>query len=188
MLKDYNHFKGSGLSRAEKIQRKIVDMIIESKLPDAKRESSKAWELKHSSSCCQIGRILAEKRNLDVEMAEIICVMHDIYVIVEGTYKDHARKGAVIAGKILEESGDFTEKEIKLITDAIAQHSDKDVYTKNPYVELVKDADILDCSLYQGVEGYYKLHKPEPVLKEYLNRLVKTRKEMEMQTKRLFRD
>ena len=88
----------------------------------------------------------------------------------------------------MEESGDFTEKEIKLITDAIAQHSDKDVYTKNPYVELVKDADILDCSLYQGVEGYYKLHKPEPVLKEYLNRLVKTRKEMEMQTKRLFRD
>ncbi|MBI2176406.1 hypothetical protein HYU40_03620 [Candidatus Woesearchaeota archaeon] len=67
MVRDFHHFKGGGLSRSERIQRKVVQLLLESELPDEKRESSIVWELKHSSGCCQIGRILAQKRKLNVK-------------------------------------------------------------------------------------------------------------------------
>lgn len=38
MLKDYHHFKGENLSRSEKIQRRVTEMILESTIPDDKRE------------------------------------------------------------------------------------------------------------------------------------------------------
>ncbi len=186
-LKDYHHFKGNNLSRAEKIQCKVTELLLTSKLPEKERESSVVWELKHSASCCQIGRILAEKRNLNIELAEIICVLHDIYVILEGKYIDHAMKGSIIAKKILEESGDFTFSEIELITEAIAHHSEKDVHTKNEYVELAKDADIMDCSLYENVEGFYRLHKSRDVFTEYVNRIKKIRSELGLYPMKVFR-
>ncbi len=187
-LKDYHHFKGNDLTRSEKIQRLVTQMILESKLSDEKRENSVVWELKHHAGCVQIGRILAQKRNLDVELAEIICVLHDIYAIIDGKYKDHAKLGAEIARKILEESGDFTTKEINIIKEAIAHHSQKEVYTDKPYVELAKDADVFECSLYQGAEGFYKLHKSDQVFKEYVNRIKKVRIELGLPNKAIFRD
>src|SRR3989344_8764953 len=93
---DFHHYKGETLSRSEKVERHVAELLIHSKLSDSERESSIAWELKHSSGCVQIGRILAQARNLDVEIAEVACVLHDIYVIVEGKYSDHARKGGPI--------------------------------------------------------------------------------------------
>ena len=187
MGKDYHHFKGNQLSRAEKIQCKVVELLLKSRLTDKQRESSLAWEMKHSCSCCQVGRILAEKRGLDVELAEVICVLHDIYVVVKGTYKDHAKLGGPIARKMLS-GGDFSKKEIKLIVDAIEHHSEKEIYSDYPYTELAKDADVFDCSLYQGVEEYYKLHKKPEVFTEYEKRLVNVRKELGLQVKKLFRD
>lgn len=144
MIKDFHHFKGNELSRSEKIQRKVSEILLESKLPDEKRESSIVWELKHSAGCVQIGRILAQKRGLDVELAEIACILHDIYPIVEGKYGGHAKKGAEITRKMLKESGDFSKEEIELISEAVANHSDKQIYSNKPYVELVKDADVFD--------------------------------------------
>lgn len=79
MLKDFHHFKGNQLSRSEKIQRLVTQTILKSPLPDERRENSQVWELKHHAGCAQIGRILAQKRGLNVELAEIICVLHDIY-------------------------------------------------------------------------------------------------------------
>ena len=139
MVTDFHHFKGLGLSRSERIQRKVVELLLESAVPNSRRESSIAWELKHSAGCCQIGRILAQKRGLDVELAEIACVLHDIYVIVEGTYGEHARRGAAVARKLLEESGGFSEEEIGTIAEAVAHHSEKDIHTSKPYVELAKE-------------------------------------------------
>lgn len=188
VLKDYHHFKGNNLTRPEKIQRLVTKMILESKLPDEKRENSIVWELKHHAGCVQIGRILAQKRNLDVELSEIICVLHDIYAIVEGKYKDHARLGGEIARKILSETKEFIKEEIDTITEAIAHHSEKEVYTENPYIELAKDADVFECSLYQGAEGFYKLHKSETVFKEYVNRIKKVRQELGLPTDKIFRN
>ena len=161
MTKDFHHFKGEGLSRSEKIQRKVTEMLLESKIPDEERESSITWELKHSAGCCQIGRILAQKRSLDIGLAEVICVLHDISVIVTGKYEDHAKRGGEIARGMLEESGDFRPEEIDLVVEAVTHHSEKQIYTDESYVELAKDADVFDCSLYENGKGFYILHKPK---------------------------
>lgn len=188
MLKDYHHFKGKNLTRSEKIQRRVTEIILESKITDEKRENSIVWELKHHAGTVQIGRILAMKRKLDIELAEIICVLHDIYPITVGKYKDHAKLGATLAKKILHESKDFTILEINLITEAVGEHSNKDIYTDKPYVELAKDADVFECSLYAGAEGFYRLHKPENVFREYVRRIKKVRKELGLPVKNIFRE
>lgn len=187
MVKDFHHFKGNDLSRSEKIQRKVTEIILESNIPDEKRENSKVWELKHTAGCCVIGRILAQKRNLDIEIAEIVCVLHDIYAVIEGKYKDHAKKSAEIAKKILEDSGDFSPEEIELITEAIAHHSEKHIYTDKPFVELAKDVDVFDCSLYENSEAYYILHKPKHVYDQYVKRVKKIREELGLSGENAFR-
>ena len=174
----YHHFKGNQLSRSEAMQRMVVEKILTSPLLDDQRESSKIWELKHSSTCLQIGRILALKRGLDIELAEIICVLHDIAVIETGMYQDHARKGAKIARELLRKTGGFTEAEITIICDAIAHHSEKDQHTEEPYRELIKDADVYDCSLYEGSASYYKEQKPPQVSAEYFKRVQKISEEL----------
>jgi len=186
-LKDHHHYKGNGLSRTEKIERRVVEMIFASKKLDDKSESSKVWELKHSSGCCQIARVLAEIRGLDVEIAETAAVLHDVYVIVEGTYKNHAKSGAPIAEKILRENGGFLKEDIQTISAAIAHHSEKEVYSNDPYVELIKDVDVFDCSLYKNAERYYRLHKSEQVVKEYINRIKKVREELGLPPENIFR-
>lgn len=186
-LKDFHHYKGNYLTRFEKVERKVIDLLLTSKLPDNKRESSIVFELKHSSSCCQIGKILAQKRKLNVELAAAACVLHDIYVITKGTYKNHARLGAPIAQKLLQEIGGFSETETEIISQAIAHHSEKEVHSDNPYVELVKDADVFDCSLYKNAEGFYKIHKPEHIFQEYVKRIKRVREELGLSIKEVFR-
>lgn len=186
-LKDFHHFKGDDMSRFEKVERKVIELAMNSSIPDSKREDSRIFELKHASGCTQIARILAQKRKLNVEISDTAATLHDISVIVSGTYKDHAKLGAYIAEKILREIGGFSEKEIGTITQAIAHHSEKEIYSDNPYIELVKDVDVFDCSLYKGAEGFYKIHKPEHIFKEYVNRIKKVRKELGLSSGSVFR-
>lgn len=177
-MASFHHYKGNPLSRSEKVERKVVQLILDSNISDSKRESSVVWELKHSSGCIQIARILAQKRGLDVELAEIAAALHDIRVIETGKYKDHASLGAVAAGKILDEEGGFSEKEKKTILDAVRHHSEKDVESADPYVELIKDADAFDCSLYKGAEEEYRNSKPAPLFAKYVERIRRVRKEL----------
>lgn len=179
MNEDYHHFKGQ-IPRSDYVQRLVVERIMGSNVEDGERESSKIWELKHCSSCTQIGRMLALKRGLDIELTEVICVLHDIFVIDTGKYENHAEEGAKIASEILFETKMFSEAEISIITEAIAHHSEKQIYTKNPYIELVKDADVYDCSLYAGTHPYYKKHKPQEVYEQYLQRIKRVSKELNL--------
>lgn len=186
-LKDFHHYKGDELSRSEKVERRVAELLLTSSLPDSKRESSIIWELKHSSSCVQIARILAQKRKLDIEISEVASILHDIYVIVEGKYKDHAKLGAPIAKEILEEVGGFSGDQINTITQAVAHHSEKEVYSNDSYIELVKDVDVFDCSLYKNAEGFYRIHKPEPIFNEYVARIKKVRDELGLRPEEVFR-
>jgi len=187
MYKDASHFKGNNLSRSENVQRIVAQLILDSKIPDEQRENSKIWELKHHAGTVQIGRILAIKRNLNLELTELICVLHDIYPIVTGKYKDHARLGGVLAKEILQKTQEFTEQEIATICNAIAAHSNKDTVDTDPYMELIKDADAFECSLYEGAEGFYKLHKPEEVFLKYAQRIRNVRRELGLPTDPIFR-
>jgi len=109
-LKDFHHYKGNSLTPSEKVERKVIELLLSSNLPDTQRESSIIWELKHSSGCCQIARILAQKRNLNIAICEVASLIHDIYSILEGKYQNHAKLGAPITQKILKEIGGFQRK------------------------------------------------------------------------------
>lgn len=187
-LQDFHHYKGEKLTASEKAERKVAELLLSSKITDSQRESSVIFELKHSSGCCQIARILAQKRGLNITIAETASLMHDIYVIVEGKYSNHAVQGAPIAKNILEEIGGFSKEQVETIVNAIAHHSEKEIYSNDPYVELVKDVDVFDCSLYRGAEGYYRLHKSEHIVEEYVKRIKKVRQELSLPDEPIFRD
>ena len=174
----YTHFKGDKLTRTELMERATIRTILDSKKPDEDRSWSKTFELKHASAVTQLGRILAQKRGLDAELCAIICTMHDIYVFTTGRVTDHAHKGAPIAEKMLRRTKKFTEREIKLITRAIYNHTDKQVLSTNPYYELVKDADVFDCGLYAGVHDAYVYEKSPKICKTYFERIKRVRKEL----------
>ncbi|MFH0885320.1 MAG: HD domain-containing protein [Candidatus Micrarchaeota archaeon] len=179
----YHHFTGDGLNRSEKIQLWIVNQLLETRVPNGKRESSIQWELKHSSGVIQIARLIAQKRGVDAELAEITAALHDVYVIMEGGYDKHAARGAEIARGLLEKTGQFSKAEIRKITTAIKNHSSKHRYSKDCLAELIKDADCLDCFLY-GDRIYDD--KPPKQLKHYYRRVIRVRKELGLPPKRCF--
>ncbi len=180
MALSYSHFKGAHVTRAELVERVVVERILASgeQIPDKQRVWGKVFELKHSSGVIQIGRLLAEKRGLNSELAGLACVLHDIYVNDTGQGKDHAQLGSVIAAKILRDTGKFTDEEIALITQAVKNHSDKHIISTNPYDELVKDADVLECSLYENIKAGYLEEKPVETCRIYFERIKKVRREM----------
>jgi uncharacterized protein len=182
----YHHFVGDELNRSEKIQALVVNQLLNSQVSNAKRESSVQWELKHSSGVIQIARLLAQKRGINEkneELAVIAAALHDIYVILEGGYTEHAIRGAVVAKKILEESQDFSNSEIEKITDAIKNHSDKHIYSDDELVELIKDADCMDCFFY-GDRVYETEGKSPKLLKHYYKRIIDIRKELGLAPKK----
>lgn len=170
----YHHFVGNNLNRSEKIQAWVVNELLNSKLPNEMRESSIQWELKHSSGVIQMARLLAQKRGVNEELAEIAAGLHDVQVIINGTYEDHARKGEPIARQLLKNSGQFNKTEVDTICEAIANHSDKNIYSDVPLIELIKDADTFDCFFYgDNVYDY----KPKEQLIHYYKRIVNLRNE-----------
>lgn len=187
-LKDFHHFKGNDLGRSEKVEKKVIELLLNSKLSDNERESSKIWELLHLADSCQMARILAEKRKLNIEISETASNLHDIHVIVKGNYKDHAKQGGLIAKKILQEIGGFSDSEIKIISEAVSHHSEKEVYSGDPYVELIKDVDVFVCSLYKNAEGFYRLHKPKHIFDDYVNRIKRVREELGLSATDVFRE
>lgn len=174
----YTHFKGNELSRSELIERFVVETIMKSKRSNDDRSWSKVFEIKHSSSVIQLGRILAQKRGLNEELVVVICALHDIYVDDSGRVTDHADMGAKIADKILKKTKKFTDKEVTLIVRAIREHSNKHKISKDPYVELIKDVDVFDCGLYKGVHDAYVYEKSAKICKSYFERIKKVREEL----------
>ena len=175
-LQDFHHYKGDSLTRYEKVERKVIEIILSIK-DYSSRKDSKVFELMHACGSIQIARILAQKRKLNVDIAATATILHDIQTISSGKYKDHAKLSTPIAENLLKEFN-FPKKEIEIITNAILHHSEKEIYTKEPYAELVKDADVFECSLYKNAEGFYKIHKPPHIYKEYVSRIKKVRKEL----------
>ncbi len=186
-FKDFHHYKGNSLNRYEKVERKVAQLLMASKIPDSKRESSAIWEFKHAAGCTQIARILAQKRKLDEDLAATASILHDIYVIVSGKYQNHGPNGGPVAQDLLKEIGGFDTKETATIVDAVVHHSEKEIYSSDPYVELVKDVDVFDCSLYKNSEGYYRLHKSPEIVEEYIKRIKRVRKELGLSATPIFR-
>jgi len=96
------------------------------------------------AQCCSI---LAIKRGLDVELCAIIGMLHDIHTYKFNYVKDHAILGATEAENLMKELNVFTDEEIEIVRNSIFNHSDKKT-KQDKYSELLKDADVLQNSLY----------------------------------------
>jgi len=103
----------------------------------------------HLYGVAQNCTLLALKRKLNVELCTIIGLLHDIYTYKFGYVKEHAVLGATEAENLLHDLNVFSEKEIEIIKTAICNHSDKKT-KHDKYSELLKDADVLQDSLYNS--------------------------------------
>ena len=170
----HHHFKQSRsqeFDRVERCERHVIDLLLETAVPDQARESSIAFELMHHHGTAQMARILGRKRQLSLDECVVGSLLHDIEVIVEGTYKDHAHRGAARAMAMLNDLGGFSAEELERIYNLIYYHSDKDTISGDPYIEFGKDADILDIFLLvRDPYAEYLLIKPLAVFKHYLRR------------------
>lgn len=96
----------------------------------------------HLYSVVATSRILANQRNLDLEIASIIAILHDLAIYKYANHFDHASRSSELARQLLQESNQFSEEELTIITTAIKNHSNKDKIDDD-YSELIKDADLL---------------------------------------------
>jgi len=80
-------------------------------------------------------------------LCTIIGLLHDIYTYKYGYVKEHAILGASEAENLLIDLDVFTKDEIDIIKTAISNHSDKKT-KHDKYSEMLKDADVLQNSLY----------------------------------------
>jgi hypothetical protein len=175
-VKHHHHFRPELIEPSDRValcERYVIDLLLSTSLPDSKRESSIAWELKHSAGVTQMARLLARKRGLPMDTCTVGSLLHDIYVIMDGKYKDHAHLGAPIAVSILSEVGGFEPEEADQVFRTVYYHSDKDDWSDDPFKEFGKDADILDIFLYPGPYAEYLMIKSIPVLSHYLMRAKK---------------
>ena len=86
--------------------------------------------------------VLAKLKNLDLELAAIIGICHDLATYRFKSSFDHANRSSMLAREILTNSNLFNHDEIILITTAIKNHSFKD-RIDDEYSELIKDADLI---------------------------------------------
>jgi hypothetical protein len=172
-LIEHHHYKKNLITIDDRVsvyERYVIDLLLNTDLPDSQRDSSIAFELKHHHSTSQFARVLARKRGLNEDVCCVGALLHDLYVVVYGSYVDHAHKSAELAEEVLNEIGLFSNDEKKKIIKLIYHHSDKDIWSADPYEEFCKDVDILDSFLYPNAYGYYLKHKKLYVFYNYIKR------------------
>jgi len=132
------------MERIELVRKEIDTILLNQENVDERRDG-----YVHLYSVAQNCTMLAIKRGLDVELCTITGLLHDIYTYKYGYVKDHALLGATEAENLLRGLEVFTDQEIEIIKNAIINHSDKKT-KHDKYSELLKDADVLQNSLYNA--------------------------------------
>ncbi len=143
-------------------------------LSNEDRDLDIEWNVMHMYSSAQLSKLLALKRGIDPILASVTAILHDIAVVETKKRDNHAEiaepyvRGAIIRynnGPGME-VGKITDEETKIIIQAIAKHSDKEDYSKDPLAELLKDVDSID-RYFHGIktEGAY-MDRCKKVFKE----------------------
>ena len=101
----------------------------------------------HLLAVSQFASLLALRRDVDVELACIAGLLHDIHSFLTGEAEGHAARGAEEASGILMALGCFDQLEIDRVCQAIARHSSKGAVDE-PLDEVLKDADVLQHHMY----------------------------------------
>jgi HD superfamily phosphodiesterase len=102
--------------------------------------------------------LLALKRGLDMELAQVAGMLHDISTYQRSDGTDHDRFSAQAAEGLLGELGLFSQPEVDAIYGAILHHRAK-LEVHAPLDELLKDADALHHYLYNP--GFEQAAKDE---------------------------
>lgn len=95
----------------------------------------------HSIQVAQIAMMLANERNLDLELSAIIGLFHDYAQFIRLNSFNHALYSSEMVSDLLQQYN-FNDDEINIIVTAIKNHSNKD-RIHDAYSELIKDADLL---------------------------------------------
>ncbi len=145
---------------------RIIGMLIETldTCDFSESEVTRQWHCMHIMSCSQLIKPEAGKRGISMELAAITAALHDYGLIITGKKENHAEKGAEMLrdfidsynSKYGDRRGIITDEEFEIIKHAVQHHSEKEIDSKEPYTELLKDIDCLDRYLH-GVytEGEY---------------------------------
>ena len=134
--------EGDILSNRLENLRTVVERLIMEFQP-----GNRSYFVSHLYGVSEYAALLAFRRDMNPEISATCGMLHDIYQITAGTTKDHAKKGAKVAKKVLINTGLYNNEEIEIITTAIKRHSKKKK-THEPYDEILKDADVLSHQLY----------------------------------------
>lgn len=108
-------------------------------IPDSK---TRTGAVAHLYGVSLAATMLAKKRGLDPELASMAAMLHDLWAYKNGSYEDHAHRGAALAREILEGLGLTLPEETEVICSAIYHHDDK-LAADGPMEELLKDADVV---------------------------------------------
>jgi uncharacterized protein len=130
------------MNRIERV-REIVDAILGDQPDVVKRRCG----FVHLYGVAQAAALLALQRGLDLELATVAGMLHDIDTYRTAASPDHAARSADEARRILLVAGSFAAEEMETICTAIRRHSDKGA-VHGPLDELLKDADVWQHYLY----------------------------------------
>ena len=141
------------VSLSHKVLEKMLSLAKD--ISPEKRELSLYWSVSHMVTSTQTIRLLALKRNLNMNFASIAAALHDVATFFTGEHNDHAAKSLQYLDEIIEEFNasrngkkGITGDEAALLKEIIPMHSDKADNSGNVYAELLKDADALDRYLH----------------------------------------
>jgi hypothetical protein len=151
------------MNRVLMIQRYINTIFDQITSPEMK-----AVEIGHIYGVAQLCSLLASRRGLDMELAYITGLLHDIYRSKTGVGPYHAHNGAEMLRVAFknELAGFFSEEEQTIIKSAVYHHSDK-AHVHDAYDELLKDADALQHFLFDnGYATQYEAARLNLVLRE----------------------
>lgn len=104
------------------------------------------------SHCCAL---LAMKRGLNLELATVIGLLHDVYSYKTGVTAWHSQNGAEMVRVAFKHSlvDLFTDEEQTIIKSAIYHHTNKDM-VHDAYDEMLKDSDILQRLSFDTTYGW----------------------------------
>ena len=127
-------------SRTDSVKKYVNAIFDGIENPDEKRSA-----YIHSYGVSQACALLAAKRRLNLELATIIGLLHDVYRYKTGIIDWHSQNGAEmvrVAFKYNVMNESFSDDEQTIIKSAIYHHSNKDL-VHDEYDELLKDSDVL---------------------------------------------
>ena len=125
-------------------------------LSDEGRDFPIRWNIMHMYSSSQLAKLLAIRRGLNPELAGMAAALHDIGVVATGRDEGHAQAAEKYVDDFIEayhaKAGvkltPITGQERDQIVKAVAHHSQKEIDSGDPFVELLKDVDSLDRYLH----------------------------------------